>query len=108
MSDPRRIRRLVIDRRYYLSSRAEEKMWADWLERPNIGRVLFVANFLHEPQNGYFIGFPAPGPWKLSFNSGFQGYSDDSVIRAPTWSPNRAHTTTCPSTRRCPVAPRAC
>ncbi|NTV53869.1 MAG: DUF3459 domain-containing protein [Syntrophaceae bacterium] len=39
--------------------------------------VVVVANFLHEPQDGYVIGFPAEGTWKLRFNSDWQGYSDD-------------------------------
>jgi hypothetical protein len=36
VSDLQRIRQLVIDRRYYLSAHAEEEMWADGLERPDI------------------------------------------------------------------------
>jgi 1,4-alpha-glucan branching enzyme len=39
--------------------------------------VVVVANFSNEPQNGYIIGFPAEGTWKLRFNSDWQGYSDD-------------------------------
>jgi 1,4-alpha-glucan branching enzyme len=39
--------------------------------------VVVVANFHHEPQDTYVIGFPAAGPWKLRFNSDWQGYSDD-------------------------------
>ena len=39
--------------------------------------VVVVANFLHEPQDGYVIGFPVAGVWKLRFNSDWQGYSDD-------------------------------
>lgn len=39
--------------------------------------VVVVANFLHEPQDGYVIGFPAAGTWKLRLNSDWQGYSDD-------------------------------
>ena len=39
--------------------------------------VVVVANFSHEPQDGYIIGFPAAGSWKLRFNSDWQGYSDD-------------------------------
>jgi 1,4-alpha-glucan branching enzyme len=38
--------------------------------------VVVVANFLHEPQDGYVIGFPAAGSWKLRFNSDWCGYSD--------------------------------
>jgi len=39
--------------------------------------VVVVANFFHDAQDGYVIGFPAAGPWKLRFNSDWQGYSDD-------------------------------
>ena len=39
--------------------------------------VVVVANFFHEPQDGYVIGFPSEGTWKLRFNSDWQGYSDD-------------------------------
>jgi 1,4-alpha-glucan branching enzyme len=37
--------------------------------------VIVVANFLNEPQDGYVIGFPSEGIWKLRFNSDWQGYS---------------------------------
>lgn len=37
---------------------------------------VWAPNFLHEPQDGYLIGFPAPGTWRLWFNSDWQGYSD--------------------------------
>jgi 1,4-alpha-glucan branching enzyme len=36
-----------------------------------------VANFFSDVQDGYVIGFPAAGTWKLRFNSDWQGYSDD-------------------------------
>ena len=39
--------------------------------------VVVVANFLNEPREGYTIGFPAAGPWKLRLNSDWPGYSDD-------------------------------
>jgi 1,4-alpha-glucan branching enzyme len=39
--------------------------------------VVVVVNFLHEQQDGYRIGFPAPGTWRLRLNSDWQGYSDD-------------------------------
>jgi 1,4-alpha-glucan branching enzyme len=39
--------------------------------------VVVVANFLHEPQDSYVIGFPAAGTWTLRFNSDWQGYSED-------------------------------
>jgi 1,4-alpha-glucan branching enzyme len=38
--------------------------------------VVVVANFLGEPQDGYQIGFPEQGVWKLRFNSDWQGYSE--------------------------------
>jgi 1,4-alpha-glucan branching enzyme len=39
--------------------------------------VVIVANFLHDVQDGYIIGFPAQGKWKLRFNSDWEGYNDD-------------------------------
>jgi len=39
--------------------------------------VVVVANFSHEPQDGYVIGFPAVGTWKLRLNSDWNGYSND-------------------------------
>ena len=38
--------------------------------------VVIVANFFREPQDGYVIGFPAAGIWKLRFNSDWRGYSE--------------------------------
>lgn len=37
--------------------------------------VVVVANFLANPHANYRIGFPAPGPWRLLFNSDWSGYS---------------------------------
>ena len=39
--------------------------------------VVVVANFFHDAQDGYVIGFPAEGTWKLRFNSDWHGYNDD-------------------------------
>ncbi len=39
--------------------------------------VVVVANFFHDVQDGYVIGFPAAGTWKLRFNSDWHGYNDD-------------------------------
>lgn len=39
--------------------------------------VMVVANFHHQPQDNYNIGFPVAGLWRLRFNSDWQGYSDD-------------------------------
>ncbi len=52
--------------------------------------VVVVANFFRDARDGYLVGFPAPGTWKLRFNSDWQGYSDDfrnhpsaGVVAAP-------------------------
>ena len=39
--------------------------------------VVVVANFYHETQQGYVIGFPAGGIWRLRLNTDWQGYSED-------------------------------
>jgi 1,4-alpha-glucan branching enzyme len=39
--------------------------------------VVVVANFRNEALENYIIGFPAPGAWKLRFNSDWKGYSPD-------------------------------
>lgn len=39
--------------------------------------VVIVANFSHDAQENYVIGFPSAGDWKLRFNSDWEGYSDD-------------------------------
>ncbi len=39
--------------------------------------VIVVANFFHEPRDGYIIGLPSAGRWKLRFNSDWQGYGDN-------------------------------
>ena len=39
--------------------------------------VVVVANFFCDAQDGYVIGFPRAGTWKLRFNSDWQGYNDD-------------------------------
>ena len=38
--------------------------------------VVVVANFRDQAQDGYLIGFPAEGEWKLRFNSDWEGYSE--------------------------------
>ena len=40
MSTLQRIRQLVLERRYYLSAHAEEEMWADGLERPDVEQCI--------------------------------------------------------------------
>jgi 1,4-alpha-glucan branching enzyme len=39
--------------------------------------VVVVANFYHEAQDGYVIGFPAAGTWQLRLNSDWYGYNND-------------------------------
>jgi 1,4-alpha-glucan branching enzyme len=39
--------------------------------------VVVIANLAHTPQEGYVIGFPSAGTWRLRFNSDWQGYNDD-------------------------------
>jgi 1,4-alpha-glucan branching enzyme len=47
-------------------------------DRGGIGDdVVVVANFYHEAQDRYVIGFPAPGTWHLRLNSDWHGYNDD-------------------------------
>ena len=38
--------------------------------------VVVVANFFHQPQAPYILGFPAKGQWSLRFNSDWHGYSE--------------------------------
>jgi 1,4-alpha-glucan branching enzyme len=38
--------------------------------------VVVIANFSHEVQENYSLGFPALGTWKLRFNSDWHGYSE--------------------------------
>jgi 1,4-alpha-glucan branching enzyme len=39
--------------------------------------VVIVANFANAPVEGYQIGFPSPGLWKVRFNSDSRFYSRD-------------------------------
>ena len=39
--------------------------------------VVVIANFFHDAQENYVIGFPSAGTWRLRFNSDWQGYNDD-------------------------------
>lgn len=39
--------------------------------------MVVVANFSRDARSEHRIGFPAAGPWRLRFNSDWQGYSDD-------------------------------
>ncbi len=39
--------------------------------------VVVVANFSRDARSDHRIGFPAVGPWRLRFNSDWEGYNDD-------------------------------
>jgi 1,4-alpha-glucan branching enzyme len=39
--------------------------------------VVIVMNFANRSYASYAIGFPRPGPWKVRFNSDWNGYSSD-------------------------------
>jgi 1,4-alpha-glucan branching enzyme len=39
--------------------------------------VVVIANFFRDAQDGYVIGFPSAGLWKLRLNSDWHGYNDD-------------------------------
>jgi 1,4-alpha-glucan branching enzyme len=46
-----------------------------WSEGGLGDEVVVVANFHRDPREHFRIGFPAPGAWKLHFNSDWKGYS---------------------------------
>lgn len=48
-----------------------------WDQGGTADDVVVVANFFHEAQDNYTIGFPAAGTWNLRFNSDWRGYNDD-------------------------------
>ncbi len=62
---------------YHLHDERKVIAYHRWDKGGPADDVVVVANFLHEPQDGYVIGFPAAGTWKLRFNSDWQGYSED-------------------------------
>ncbi|MBN1136149.1 MAG: alpha amylase C-terminal domain-containing protein [Anaerolineae bacterium] len=62
---------------YHLHDERKVLAYHRWEKGGPADDVVVVANFFHEPQDGYVIGFPAAGAWKLRFNSDWQGYSDD-------------------------------
>ncbi len=47
-----------------------------WHEGGPNDEVVVVANFHRDPREGYSIGLPQPGTWKLVFNSDWNGYSE--------------------------------
>lgn len=62
---------------YHLHDQRKVLAYHRWDKGGPADDVVVVANFLNEPQDGYVIGFPAAGIWKLRFNSDWQGYSRD-------------------------------
>lgn len=62
---------------YHLNEESNVIAFHRWDRGGPADDVVVVANFCHEPRDGYVIGFPAAGNWKLRFNSDWQGYSDD-------------------------------
>jgi 1,4-alpha-glucan branching enzyme len=62
---------------YHLNDESKIIAFHRWDKGGPADDVVVVANFSHEPQDGYVIGFPAAGTWMLRFNSDWQGYNDD-------------------------------
>jgi 1,4-alpha-glucan branching enzyme len=62
---------------YHLNDERKVIAFHRWDKGGAADDVVVVANFFREAQDGYVIGFPAAGNWKLRFNSDWQGYSDD-------------------------------
>lgn len=62
---------------YHVNDESKVIAFHRWDKGGAADDVVVVANFFHEPHDGYVIGFPAAGSWKLRFNSDWQGYSDD-------------------------------
>jgi 1,4-alpha-glucan branching enzyme len=62
---------------YHLDDERKVLAFHRWDQGGPTDDVVVVVNFLHEQQDGYLIGFPAAGTWRLRFNSDWQGYNDD-------------------------------
>lgn len=62
---------------YHLNDQRKVIAFHRWDKGGAADDVVVVANFLHEAQENYVIGFPAEGAWKLHFNSDWNGYNDD-------------------------------
>jgi 1,4-alpha-glucan branching enzyme len=62
---------------YHLNDERKVIAFHRWDKGGPADDVVVVANFYHESQDDYVIGFPAAGNWKLRLNSDWQGYSDD-------------------------------
>jgi 1,4-alpha-glucan branching enzyme len=62
---------------YHLNDDSKVIAFHRWDRGGAADDVVVVANFFHEAWDGYVIGFPVAGTWKLRFNSDWQSYSDD-------------------------------
>lgn len=62
---------------YHLNDERKVIAFHRWDKGGSADDVMIVANFYHEAQEDYVIGFPAEGAWKLRFNSDWEGYNDD-------------------------------
>ena len=62
---------------YHLNDERKLIAFHRWDKGGSADDVVIVANFYHEAQEDYVIGFPAEGAWKLRFNSDWEGYNDD-------------------------------
>lgn len=61
---------------YHLNDERKLLAYRRWDKGGPADDVVVVANFLNQPQDGYVVGFPAAGAWKLRFNSDWQDYSE--------------------------------
>lgn len=62
---------------YHVQEQSKVIAFHRWDKGGPADDVVVVANFFNEPRDGYVIGFPAEGTWKLRFNSDWRGYSDE-------------------------------
>lgn len=61
---------------YHLHEERKVLAFHRWDQGGSGDDVVVIANFFHEPQDGYVLGFPAINTWKLRFNSDWHGYSE--------------------------------
>jgi 1,4-alpha-glucan branching enzyme len=62
---------------YHLHDERKVIAFHRWEQGGAADDVVVIANFFHDAQDDYVIGFPSAGIWNLRFNSDWQGYSDD-------------------------------
>ena len=61
---------------YHLNEECKVLAFHRWDQGGPADDVVVIANFSHQPQQEYIVGFPAIGHWTLRFNSDWQGYSE--------------------------------